>query len=695
VPLTCASRISQVVVYARGAMITRRLELPSPFPDGEADLTVPGITALAESGSMRATLAGGPSRSVTSVQTALTVPPEEIVVGPSVERVADLSRRLVRLGGERASLEERRGALDLATLEPGLAARAKGELGQIAARADDAIACARLLSSLSASLDQRVLALASQISQLERELEAARLQDSQRASKDRIVSGHPTRDVTLRVTGRGPVSSIDLSYAVPAARWWPVYTLRLTEGGKRASWLLEALVAQLTAEDWAGAEVALSTADLIVDARLPELPSIRLGRAQPTGRASYREPPIGLDRMFESYDRVFAVSVSVTTTVTAMIAERLEHRAEPAPPPREVPAEAEFEGADEASGAFEVAASALGDGGLVTKAAPMTLSVPAPGMARSGVMRKARTFGGAGGAPPRSAKPPSPAPAEPVPLPIEPADAWLDFDSLRLVGPDDRPSRGRLTRRAEDDATVRARTGAASQIESLRPSSDLHDPLSHRGSFDHRYEAAGQPDVPSDGLTHRVALGSAEAGPIQRWRTAPREAPEVYREVELKNPFDAPLLRGPVDVYVDGSLLVTTPLEGIDRGGTVRLGLGVEDRIRVARNVRVEEDSAGLLGGSTAVRHSVAIDLTSSLGAPSTVEVLDRIPVTDDKNIDVKLVSSEPASEPYKQEERGKPIRGGIAWRIALQPGGKRTISYQYRITLPAKSELAGGNRRE
>ena len=41
--------------------------------------------------------------------------------------------------------------------------------------------------------------------------------------------------------------------------------------------------------------------------------------------------------------------------------------------------------------------------------------------------------------------------------------------------------------------------------------------------------------------------------------------------------------------------------------------MGVEDRLRVARNVRAEEENAGLLGGSIAITHAVTIDLTSSL----------------------------------------------------------------------------------
>ncbi|WP_044963713.1 hypothetical protein [Sorangium cellulosum] len=52
--IECASRIEGVVVYARGAIVTRRVELAAPLPRGAVEISVPGITPLAEPGSFRA-----------------------------------------------------------------------------------------------------------------------------------------------------------------------------------------------------------------------------------------------------------------------------------------------------------------------------------------------------------------------------------------------------------------------------------------------------------------------------------------------------------------------------------------------------------------------------------------------------------------------------------------------------------------
>jgi hypothetical protein len=267
-------------------------------------------------------------------------------------------------------------------------------------------------------------------------------------------------------------------------------------------------------------------------------------------------------------------------------------------------------------------------------------------------------------------------------------------DRLVLSGPDDRSRRGRLVRTSENASLTSARQ-ANEQIEALSPADGLCDPMRSRGHFDHRYDADGLVLVPSDGLPHRVAISSSETLPSLRLVTVPRERAEVYREAELKNPSETPLLAGPVDVYVEGSLLTTAAIAAIDRGGALSVGMGVEDRVRVARNVRSDEENVGLLGGSTQVTHHVSIELSSALGQQAMVEVFERLPVSDDKAVSIELLSSRPEPKEYTQAERGTPVRGGLVWRLLVPAGGKSKIDYQFRLTFPARTEIVGGNRRD
>jgi uncharacterized protein (TIGR02231 family) len=222
-----------------------------------------------------------------------------------------------------------------------------------------------------------------------------------------------------------------------------------------------------------------------------------------------------------------------------------------------------------------------------------------------------------------------------------------------------------------------------------------HDPLAARGRYDHRYDAAGTADVPSTGRPHRVSVGAAETHALPRFVAVPREVAEVYREAEIKNPFDAPLLAGPVDVFLDGALMTTAELGHVDRRGSMRLGLGVEERLRVARNARVEESTAGLLGGSLLVDHAITVELASSLGRKVTVEVLERVPYSGDRDVDVKPTYARPEPERYTQAERGAPIQKGLRFLVEVASGDKAKVELGYRVTLPAKNEIIGGNRRE
>lgn len=745
-PITCDSQISEVTVHARGAVVRRRVTAPHALPAGEVDLLIPGITLLSEPGSLRASLPGDTARAVVSVRSSLHVPESAAPTPDGLVRLRTLEGRIERLQAEHSRLVARRKALQDAGLDPVLR---PSQWERLDRRFGESLEVARGLSELTGALDERIVDLAERLQDLIRERGALQLQISQSSTAGR--PGLPTRRVTVRLTGDGDLGGeLWLSYVVLPARFWPLYTLRISDGGKRAEMIAEALLSQRSGEDWTGVRLSLSTADLLYDARLPELPSLRFGRAQPPPKKAYRPPPEGLDRMFAGYDAAFGGPAPAPTSAQydakgpsdladlledeatgvytdlsplpadgygeggagpgGAPAEELRRRAAPrpttgmfqvdrapsksttgAPPPAPgappmIQAQARAEPMKKAKSAG-LRERAKED---VDSRAMPAMSMPATAMTRGEAERSLGGFGGGGGV---EADESFESVAPPVPEALEPADAWLDFDALTLSGPGD-GHRGRLMQ-AGDAAGAAARRKAAQQIELLSPGHLLRDPRSSRGMFDHRYDAAGLVQVPSDGQSHRVALLVAAGPTTVHLRTVPQQSPEVYREVELKNPFDAPLLAGPVDVYLEGSLLCVTAIDHIDRGGALKVGMGVEDRVRVARNVRVEEETTGVLSGSTSVTHAVTIDLTSSLSGSVVVEVLDRLPVTDDKQLEIRRLPSRPEGEPYKQLDRGQPVRGGWLWRVALPGGGKASVDFQYRLILSAKSEIIGGNRRD
>lgn len=712
----CTSEIVGVVVYARGAVVTRRVRV-TELPDGDVEVVVPGITALSEPGAVRARVQGA-GRALVSVHSAPHVPTALRPAGASEAELQALEVQLDAARSERALLERRRARLLSATPDPGLAVRAGR--ADVEARLADALVVHDVLGQALAAVDARRAELSVLLQRLEDEHRAARSRQSWASTAERAPRDEGSRVITVRLTGAGPVELLEVEYVVRAARWWPRYTLEL---GAQATLWVEALVAQSSGEDWADVPLGLCTSDLGVDARLPVLRSIRYGKAQAPKPTGLRPTPPGLDRLFVGFDAVFVAHVSVHMEAHGMLGgapppafEQADLLSEPvlpmeisraddtmptrsafaapqAPPPPMTrmlaasvapPSSKPMPKGGRARGAPADMAKKLDAPG----APPMELGATRGGGGFGGVTLMSAAFDEGGGS-----REEAEADAPLVEVPSE--DEWLDFDGLRLGAPDDRRTRGRLHLPRADDAAAHARARAQHELEGLDPGVEAHDVLSSRGHYDHRWDTRGVVQLPSDGRTHRVRVDAFAARPRTRLWTVPRELAEVFREASLPNPTPGPLLAGEVDVYVDGSLLTTAPLPHVDRGGIVRVGMGVEERLRVARNTEVAEDSAGLLGGSTAVDHRVSIELSSALGLPATVEVYDRVPVTDDKALEIKVVSAQPPHEPYEQVERGAPIRGGVSWKVQLEPGGKRELRLHYRLTFNKGSEVMGGNRRD
>jgi hypothetical protein len=736
--IECGSEIERVVVYARGAVVTRRVALPATLPEEAVEICVPGLTALADAGSVRALCEG--DREVTALDTRLVIPEVAVERGALAERVRALRLEQERLAAERQSLAELRAALAGTGLDPALSRWAKNL--DPAARFADALALSGLVDGELARLDTRLHALGEALVKNRRDLAAAELAAAQGTPAETDGERRAALSVRIRFgAGAGKLSALAIEYVVAAARWWPAYTARFTAAATKVSLAIDAFVAQASGEDWRGVALALSTAHLAHDARLPELRSLRFGRAQPAPKRGYRAPPEGLDALFEGYDRAASQAAPPPRREKekeglALLDEILEETRAKASdeghavatrgaadavfriPPMQAQGAAVVAETPAAPASRAEPAAPLAkfydeppmppfpppprSGGLLSRMLPAPSAAPMP--ARKKIDVKARL--GRSSAPideddgARYERMEDVAAAVggggeymlmqvAVPAAIEPGDAWLDFDALVMADPGDRAHRGRLVRRPEG-----ARAGGV-DAESFAAPPLARDPLATRGRFDHRYDAEGTADVPASGRPHRVAVGVAETHAAPRFVAVPREAAEVYREVEIKNPFDAPLLAGPVDVFLDGALMTTSELAFVDRNGTLHIGLGIEERLRVARNARVEETHAGLLGGSLVVDHHVTVDVASSLGRKVTVEVLERIPVTDDKDIEIKLTHARPEGEKYTQADRGAPIRKGYRFTVEVPAGDKAKIEFGYRVTLPAKNEIVGGNRRE
>jgi uncharacterized protein (TIGR02231 family) len=223
---------------------------------------------------------------------------------------------------------------------------------------------------------------------------------------------------------------------------------------------------------------------------------------------------------------------------------------------------------------------------------------------------------------------------------------------------------------------------------------DVDDISSH---FDFAYEADGVVEIIGDGGFHSVALGDRQSEARMRYIAVPREEAAVYRVAMLSNPVPAPLLPGPAEVYVGGEYVLTTRLPTVAARGELKLGLGVEQAIKIARNTKFGEVRSGeKVVAMSELVHDVDIDVTNLLEREIELEVRERIPVpAAGAEVVVDETEVTPIWQAYDQEERSQPIEGGRRWEVKIAAGAKQRLHARYTVKIYANNELIGGNRRE
>ncbi len=689
-PLVVPAPIHHVTVFRNGALVVRR---GTAAPGA---LEVRGLPLVYNSDSLRVRADRGVIR---DLEETCTLESEPAPPPPSEEALRQVELDLRRLDDEAHSTAA------LLSLYEGVGPAASGKVrSRDMPDAGAWIALHEFAHRRREALDARRRQL--EVDKRELSERRRRLQQADRGDREPPCF---TRGVAFTLTSAGAEaeSGFEVEYFVPAARWVPTYTLHL-DGG-HASLALAALVAQATGEDWDDAELELSAAQLSRESNLPELRSWRIGRAQPQPRPAFRPLPDDLEALFAGYDararratrKPPAAARRAVVEETADLEDTIEL----------VLDEAEEPMAGGAATEVGFASSLSVDR---VRAAPPAAAAPrAAPMKRLAARKKvsARPTAARPSRRPPAARPPEPQPV--APQPAAPLPPRLRYAYLRLIGPD-QPHRGQLHpvdplehlwSLVEDHGTahprdlrraVKALRQAAARLYKS-PTPPGTSPLKGT-SFHHVYQAAGRHGVPSDGGYHRVLVERTEAFASTELRTVPRGGDEVYRFCRLTTPAGVPYPTGPLHVYEDGEFRVTSRLAADGGGQPLELNLGVEPALRViGRKVDVKQQEKGVVSLKSKVEHRVRIRLRSALAEEARVVVYDRLPTPDDnqKDLEVELVESSPRAVEDGRDPAGKKLDGGLHWELTVPPGATAEVSYRYEISLPASSEIVGGNRRE
>lgn len=178
----------------------------------------------------------------------------------------------------------------------------------------------------------------------------------------------------------------------------------------------------------------------------------------------------------------------------------------------------------------------------------------------------------------------------------------------------------------------------------------------------------GRCTLPSDGQAVRVQLFDFSSPASMKNLLAAEVSTQVVQLTQLQNLSRWPLLAGPVDLLREAGWVGRTRLGLVAPGEGFGLSWGPQPNLRASRSTRQgtpEKDD--LLGGWSRTRTQTSVTLSNLSAETQCVEVLERIPVSEIKQVQVHLEGDLKADE-----------NGFLRWNLELGPRSKRVVELAF-----------------
>ncbi|KAF9492707.1 hypothetical protein BDN71DRAFT_1179279 [Pleurotus eryngii] len=162
-----------------------------------------------------------------------------------------------------------------------------------------------------------------------------------------------------------------------------------------------------------------------------------------------------------------------------------------------------------------------------------------------------------------------------------------------------------------------------------------------QGTLSATYQVPGLISIPSDSQNHSVTIIELTLGAEMSWMTVPKVDKRVHLKAKVKNASEYTLLPGEASIYVDGSFISKSSIPSVAPQGSFDCSLGIDPSIQVTYHPLIKNASrSGFYTKSSKHSYNQRVTIANTKTQPvGNLKVLDRIPISEDSQIIVKLLN--------------------------------------------------------
>ena len=200
-----------------------------------------------------------------------------------------------------------------------------------------------------------------------------------------------------------------------------------------------------------------------------------------------------------------------------------------------------------------------------------------------------------------------------------------------------------------------------------------------------QYDIPGRVTLKSGEDAKKLFLHDATLPAEFRYYAYPRMDQAAFLRGKVQNNTDFIFLQGEGNTYVGDEFTGHTSLANIAPGESVDLSFGVDDRVKVKRElVSSYTSKSGIVGNLTKVDFVYKTTVENYHDKPIEMTLVEQIPVSQNKAIKVTLTKLEP-----KSDEENKDL-GTYTFKLELKPQEKLEVNLAYSVEYPTGKNISG-----
>jgi uncharacterized protein (TIGR02231 family) len=197
------------------------------------------------------------------------------------------------------------------------------------------------------------------------------------------------------------------------------------------------------------------------------------------------------------------------------------------------------------------------------------------------------------------------------------------------------------------------------------------------------FQLGGSGNIPSDGNPHKATIFNDDLPCQFEYIAMPKLVSFAYLQAKATNRTDgAVLLPGKANIFRDDVFVGTSKLENIASGQEFKLNLGIDEGIKIDRQLSERQVDKTFLAGNRRITYAYRIEITNLLNNGNRIQINDQIPHSRNEQVKVKILKISPQIQPGEL--------GRLAWELNLPANGRMELNYQFSIEHPEGVKVQG-----